>query len=223
MKLYYHPASTTCRTIMLFASEASLPLEYEMVDIMTGEHLQPNYRSLNPNALVPMLEDGSFRLTESSAILKYLADTYESPAYPRSLKERARVHEVMDWINSNLYKDLGYNLAYPQLLPHHKRETEASHAGAISWGRAKTNLWLTILDKDLIADKKFLCGDRLTIADYFGAPILSLLDLVKCDYERYPNVCRWLSSMKALPSWPKVNQAFDGWTASVKDQPFVAL
>ena len=224
MKLYYHPASTTSRTIMLFASEASIPLEYELVDIMTGEHLQPRYRSINPNALVPLLEDGSFRMTESSAILKYLADKYESAAYPKALQERARVNEVMDWINSNLCKDLGYNLAYPQLLPHHKRETDASHTGAIAWGRDKTNTWLTILDKNLIgSDKKFLCGDKATIADYFGAPILSLLDLVKCDYARYPNVCRWLATMKALPSWPKVNEAFNGWSAAVKEQPFVAL
>jgi glutathione S-transferase len=223
MKLYYHPASTTSRTIMLFASEASIPLEYELVDIMTGEHLQPKYRSLNPTALVPMLEDGTFRLTESSAILKYLADSYESSAYPKPLKERARVNEIMDWINCNLYKDLGYNLAYPQLLAHHKRENDASHAGAIAWGRNKTNVWLSILDKDLIADKKYLCGDKPTIADYFGAPILSLLDLVQCDYKRYPNLCRWLANMKALPSWPKTNEAFEGWSAAVKDQPFVAL
>src|ERR1700755_924647 len=99
MKLYYHPASTTCRTIMLFASEASIPLEYELVDIMTGEHLKPSYRAINPNALVPMLEDGSFRMTESSAILKYLADKHESAAYPKGLQERARVNEIMDWIN----------------------------------------------------------------------------------------------------------------------------
>ncbi|HET6337964.1 MAG TPA: glutathione S-transferase family protein [Polyangiales bacterium] len=224
MKLYYHPASTTSRTIMLFASEASIPLEYEMVDIMSGEHLKPTYRAINPNALVPMLEDGSFRLTESSAILKYLADTVDSPAYPKPLKERARVNELMDWINSNLYKDLGYNLAYPQLLPHHKRDNDTVQTGSLAWGRDKTNAWLSIMDKDFIGpNKQFLCGDKPTIADYFGAPILSLLDLVQCDYARYPNLKRWLSTVKGLPSWPKVNEAFHGWTAAVKDQPFVSL
>jgi glutathione S-transferase len=46
---------------------------------------------------VPVLEDGDFRLTEGSAILKYLADSIDSPAYPKGLKERARVNEMMEW------------------------------------------------------------------------------------------------------------------------------
>ena len=70
---------------------------------------------LNPNCLVPILEDGDLRLTESSAILKYLADKIGSPAYPKDLKRRAKVNEMMDWINTNFYRDWGYNLAYPQL------------------------------------------------------------------------------------------------------------
>ena len=58
---------------------------------MTGEHMKPAYAAINPNRLVPVLEDGDFRLTESSAILKYLADKIDSPAYPKDLQEaRAR-------------------------------------------------------------------------------------------------------------------------------------
>ena len=37
MKLYYHPASTTCRPIMLFAAEAGIDIEYQLVDLFTGE------------------------------------------------------------------------------------------------------------------------------------------------------------------------------------------
>jgi hypothetical protein len=57
----------------------------------------------------PWLEDDDFHLTESSAILKYLADKIGSPAYPKDLKARAKVNEVMDWINTNFYRDWGYN------------------------------------------------------------------------------------------------------------------
>ena len=70
MKLYYHPASTSCRPIMLFAEEAKIPLDYELVDIFTGAQYQPPFEAINPNHLVPVLEDGNFRLTESAAILK---------------------------------------------------------------------------------------------------------------------------------------------------------
>jgi glutathione S-transferase len=89
MKLYYHPASTTSRPIMLFAAESGLDLEFQIIDILTGEHLQPAYVAINPNHQVPLLQDGDFRLTESSAILKYLAEKTGSRAYPTDLYEGA--------------------------------------------------------------------------------------------------------------------------------------
>ena len=56
MKLHYHPISTTCRTIMLFAAENAIPLEMKVVDLFTGEHMQPTYAGLNPNR--PVREKG---------------------------------------------------------------------------------------------------------------------------------------------------------------------
>ena len=48
MKLHYHPISTTCRTIMLFAAESGIPLEMKVVDLFTGEHMQPTYAGAQP-------------------------------------------------------------------------------------------------------------------------------------------------------------------------------
>jgi len=93
MKLYFHPMSTTSRTVMLFCTEANISIEPVVVDLMTGEHMKEPFVSLNPNAQVPVLADNDFVLTECSAILKYLADKVESPAYPRDLMKRARVNE----------------------------------------------------------------------------------------------------------------------------------
>jgi glutathione S-transferase len=124
MKLYMHPVSMTSRPVRLFIAESGLEVEEQLVDLMTGEHHQEPYASLNPNRLVPMLEDGDLRLTESSAILKYLADKTSSPLYPKDLQARAKVNEMMDWFNTNFYRDFGYGLAYPQLFPHYKRPEE---------------------------------------------------------------------------------------------------
>jgi len=88
MRLYMHPVSMTSRPVRLFIAENNIPCDEQVVDLMTGEHHKEPYVSLNPNRLVPMIEDGVFRLTESSAILKYLADTINSPAYPKDLKQR---------------------------------------------------------------------------------------------------------------------------------------
>ena len=53
-----------------------------MVDLFTGAHHQEPFVSINPNRLVPVLEDGDFRLTESAAILIYLAEKFDLPGVP---------------------------------------------------------------------------------------------------------------------------------------------
>jgi glutathione S-transferase len=224
MKLYYHPVSTTSRIIMMFAAEEAIPLDYQLVDLMSGEHLKPEFQAINPNCLVPVLDDDGFLLTESGAIIRYLAGVTESEAYPTDLKERARVDEAIEWFYSNYYKDHGYGLVYPQLFPHHKRPTEEAHAGAIAWGKQRAQHWLGILDKDLIGpSRKFLCGDQITLADYVGAEMVKVGELVHCEYLDYPNVRRWIGHMKALPSWGKVHEVVDGLIVSLKDKPFVSI
>jgi glutathione S-transferase len=224
MRLYYHPASTTCRMVMLFASEEGIDLDYKLVDLFTGEHLKPEFSNINASRLIPVLEDGDFRLSESSAILKYLADKTGSSAYPKDLKQRARVNEMMDWFNANFYKDYGYGLIYSQLFPHHKRPSDEIHAGTVAWGKEKSQGWFKILDEHLLGPQKpYLCGDKITLADYFGVEVVAVGDLIRCSYSAYPNVERWLRRMKGLKSWAKVHEAAEGFAASIKDTPFVAI
>ncbi|MCZ7658341.1 MAG: glutathione S-transferase family protein [Xanthobacteraceae bacterium] len=161
MKLYMHPVSMTSRPVRLFVAEKGLKVDEEVVDLFTGAHHQEPYASLNPNRLVPMIEDDGFRLTESSAILKYLAEKHNLPEYPKDLKARARVNEMMDWFNTNFYRDYAYGLAYPQLFPHHKRRSDEAHAATIEWGRENAKRWLQILNDHWIGpDKPYLCGKR---------------------------------------------------------------
>ena len=170
MKLYADPISTTCRPILMFAAESGAEVQLQFIDLFKGEHYSPAYTAINPNQCVPALEDGDFRSDESSAILKYLADKVDSPAYPKDLKQRAKVNEMMDWFNTGFYRDLGYGFIYPQLFPNYKRANEVAQRGTIDWGRDKAEHWLSILDEHLSArDQKFLLGNEITIADYFGA------------------------------------------------------
>ena len=94
----------------------------------------------------------------------------------------------MDWLNTQFYRDFGYGLIYPQLFPHHKRRSDEAHAGAIAWGQEAAKNWLQILNDHWIGQKnqEYLCGDELSIADYFGAAVVSIGDLVGCDLSAYP-------------------------------------
>jgi len=219
-----HPVSMTSRPIRLFIAENKIPVEEVTVDLFTGEHMKPPYSELNPSCLVPMIEDGGFRLTESSAILKYLADKIGSPAYPKDLKQRAKVNEVMDWINTNFYRDWAYNLCYPQLFPNQKRRSDEAQAATIELGQENSKRWLKVLNDYFIGStNQYLCGNEMTIADYFAACLVTLGEVIGVDFSAYPNVQRWLNNMKKLPSWNKVNEVFYGLVESVKQQPFVAI
>ena len=224
MKLYYHPISTTSRPVMLFAAESGITLEMQVVDLFTGEHVQPPYAALNPNKLIPTLQDGDFLLTENSAILKYLADKIDSPAYPKDLQKRARVNERMDWTSTQLCSDLVYALVYPQIFDSHKRRSDEAQAATLARGKERAQTWLAVLDKSILGSgNAYLCGDAITIADYHAASYVALTEVIGSDLSTYPNVKRWLGRMKALKSWPQVYSVIDGFAASLKGKEMVAV
>lgn len=224
MKLYYHPVSTTSRPVLLFAADEGIALDLELVDLFTGAHQQPAFSAVNPSQQLPALEDGDFRLAESSAILKYLADKTGSAAYPKDLRQRARVNECMDWFNTGLYRDLGYNLIYPQVLPTFKRKDNNAQAEALAWGREKSRRWLGILDQSILGANEYVCGAQVSIADYLGIGMITLGDVIRLDYSPWKNVTRWVDTMKARPNWGKVNEGFYAhFVAPYKDAPFDGL
>jgi len=225
MQLYYHPVSTTSRPILLFAEDNGIKLDYVLVDLFTGAHLKDDYLAVNPCAQVPVLKDGDFVLTESSAVLKYLADLVGSSAYPTDLKQRARVNERMDWLNTGLYRDLGYGLIYPQCLPNYKWEDEGVQKATLQRAKEKAKRWLTILDTCYIGPRNdYVCGNTLTIADYLGMGMLTLGEVIHLNYSAYPNVTRWLNKMKSRPNYAKTHEGFYTYfVGPYKDAKFEGL
>jgi glutathione S-transferase len=227
MKLHFHPVSTASRPVVLFCAEAKISYEPVIVDLMSGAHLKPPFVTMNPSHMVPVLEDDGFILTESAAIMRYLADKVDSPTYPKDLKKRARVNERLDWVNANLYREIGYHLVYPQIFPHHARTPDVAQTSLLNWGKEKTEHWLDIMDKHYLSSGKYLCsdmcGDQITLADYFAASIIYTCTLIGGSFKKHPNLDRWMSTMKGLPSWAKVTEAAEGFAASMKGKSFVTI
>jgi glutathione S-transferase len=225
MKLYVHWISPTSRSLSMFAEDNKPAVEQVVVDLFAGAHLEEPFISINPNGLVPVLTDGDLVLTESSSILKYLAEKYElTSAYPKQLVQRAKVNEVIDWFNCNLYRDFGYGFVYPQVFPNHRRPNDVVNSGTVAWGKDRSMKWLKVLNDHIIGDgRNYLVGGTATIADYLGAEQLSIGKLVGCKFADFPNVRRWLVNMKKLPSWQTVNEKYYAFCESIRSQPFVAI
>lgn len=216
LRLHFDPASTTCRAIVLFAREEGLEIEYKPLSLQDGDHMQPDFVALNPNHAVPVLEHDDFVLTESSAILKYLADLTGSPAYPSGLQARARVNEAMDWFNTGFYRDFGHGYVYAQVIDVYHWPDEAQQQVALQRALSRAEEKLRILDAKLAATGAFVCGPNISLADYFGAGFVSLALLINYDLAPYAHVSKWFDRMMALPAWPSTHEAFMGWCAAVQ-------
>ena len=224
MKLYMHPASTTSRPIVLFAAEEGIALEQQVVDLMTGANQKPDFLAINPKGQVPVLEDGSFRLAESSAILKYMAEKCGSAAYPKDLQARARVNEAMDWFNTSFYRSFGYGLCYTQVFEHYKLPDAAAQKLVIEAAVPRACQNLRVLNDHMLGGSKpYLCGDAITIADYFASGLLSLGEVIGCTFTDYPNVQRWYGRMKSLPHWQAANAGVFAWAEHARGPVYVNL
>lgn len=86
--------------------EKGLPFACHGVDLDAGDNLLPDYASASLTARVPLLVDGDFRLSESSAIAEYLEARYPAPAYaavyPQDEQQRVRARQVQAWLRSDL-------------------------------------------------------------------------------------------------------------------------
>ena len=105
----------------------------------------------------------------------------------------------MDWISANFHRSFGCDPVYPQIFPQY---------GAVDAGaRLATEAcdWLRDLDREIIGPAQdFLCGERITIADYLGAAYVCAGEALGCSFATYPNIGRWLANMRCLKSWPSV-------------------
>ena len=83
---------------------------------------------------------------------------------------------MMDWINTNFYRDWAYNLVYPQLFPNVKRAQRRGAGRRPSNAASRTRRrWLKVLNDHWIGpNNQYLCGNQITIADYFGAALVTL-------------------------------------------------
>lgn len=226
MKLFYDPITTFSRPVMMFIAEHRIPVRLEVVSLLQGEHKSPEFLKINPNGCVPALADGEFVLTECAAILQYLAELAQSPAYPQEPRRRARVNSALGWFQTNFHSALGHELAYPTLYPAMFPLSPTAYGEVTAAGLAGTRRWLAVLDEHMIGpDRNYVAGEDLTLADYVGASCTMLAEAISFDLSAYPNVRRWMGTMKARPSWDETYAAFYGLISAIRptSQPALSI
>ncbi len=209
---------------MMFIADEGLDVEQQIVDILAGEQYGEVFTAINPNNFVPVLEDGDFRIIESSAILKYLAEISGSPTYPANLQARARVNETMDWFNTNFYRTFGYGLVYPQILDYCKLPDEAALKLQVAAGKTQAERFLKVLNDHILGKgAPWLCGETMTIADYLASGMVSLGEAIGCTFSGYANIVTWYDRIKALPNWRSANAGLYQWAKFVQGPEYLKV
>src|SRR5215813_14799868 len=116
IKLYMNLISPNVRRVRLTAAVLGIELEEKKLDLAKGEQKKPDYLALNPNGAVPTLVDGDLVLTESRAIMQYLASKRpESGLLPRDERVRADVTRWQFWDSSHFSPQIG-TLAFQRVI-----------------------------------------------------------------------------------------------------------
>jgi glutathione S-transferase len=154
----------------------------------------PAYRALNPNGLVPVLEDSGFVLWESNAIVRYLATKHAGGSlWPSDLRGRADADRWMEWQSATANPVMRDAFAGLIRTPPDQRD-----AGAIARSAARFEAMAAILDT-VLAETPYLAGEAFTVADIpAGLMIHRWLGLPLDRIER-PNVLAWYGRLKARP------------------------
>ncbi|HTV23458.1 MAG TPA: glutathione transferase GstA [Polyangiaceae bacterium] len=164
MKLYYAPGACSLAPHIVLR-EAGLPFDLVKVDLKAKKtETGDDYNAINPKGYVPALEldatngKSGERLTEGPAITQYLADRVPEKrlAPPNGTLERARLHEWLNFITSELHKSFG-PLFSPATPEDYKRQL-----------KDKIVSRLTFVDQTLAKTKKpYLLGDDFSVADAY--------------------------------------------------------
>ena len=163
LKLYGTPPTRLLRALWL-VNELGIDCERIPVDMSRGEHQSPAMRAINPAGKVPFLVDGDTVITESCAIMLYLAEKYpEKGCMPQDLGLRAQVYRWMFFLATDIEQPLRRIALHEFIYP----EAERVPADApLAMRDGKT--MIAVLEAHM-QNRRFLVGDRLSVADFNAA------------------------------------------------------
>lgn len=174
-----------------------LGLPYEAIEAGGAHGIvgEAAYRAMNPNGLVPTLEEDGFVLWESNAILRYLAHAHGGPlALPEEPRARALVDQWLDWQATSFTPAM--RDAFLQLV---RLAAEKRDAAVIEASRASSERCAALLDRHL-AGTPFVAGEHFSIADIAVGLAANRWFQLPLAREERPGIRRWLATLAQRPA-----------------------
>lgn len=205
MKLYGFPPTRSIRVLWTLR-ELGVEHEFVSVDPGKGEHRRPEFLAMNPAGKLPVLVDGDFVLTESVAIVLYLAEKYpEKRLLPGELRARSEVYRWLLFSATELEQPLWRIVRHTWLYPAEKRL-----AAEIPIARQDFLEMAAVLEQHLDG-REFLVGGHVTVADIVAAYTLDMAAVMKEHglLDGLPRLREFMERMYGRPNAPpRIAEAF---------------
>jgi glutathione S-transferase len=197
LKVWGRNTSSNVQKVIWGLAEMKVPFERIDVGGAFGKTKDAFYLAMNPNSLVPTIEEeDGFTLWESNSILRYLAAKHANRTLePADLRTRALAHKWMDWQLSVMGPSITPVFWGLIRTPPEKRD-----ANAIAAGKEKTINAAKIMDAQL-SKTKFMAGDEFSYGDIpVGIMIYRYTQLIP-ERPATPNLDRWYSAISSRPAF----------------------
>lgn len=205
MKLYTYSRSSAAFRVRIALNLKGLEWEPAFVHLGRGEQNGPAYRALNPQRLVPALEDGAALLTQSLAILEYLEERYaEPPLLPRAPAERARVRSLALLVACEIHP-----LNNLRVLQYLRGPLAQPEEAVLGWYRHWIAQGFERLEAELARGPRgrYAHGDTPTLADCCLVPQVFNAKRYNCDVSPYPAVMRVFEACMQLDAFARAQPA----------------
>ena len=196
MKLYEFGPSRALR-VRWTLQELDVPFEAVTIDLRAGEHRSPEFLKINPAGKLPVLVDGDMVLTESVAIVLYLAEKYpDKRLIPADPAQRAQLYRWLLFTATELEQPLWRIACHTLLYPEDKRLP-----GEIALARGDFAKMAPVMETHM-QGRQFVVGDTATVGDFVLAYTLDWAKLVKL-LGGFPVLDAYLERMYARPKAPE--------------------
>lgn len=173
-----------------------MDFESVTVNLAAGEHRSPEFLKINPAGKLPVLVDGGFALTESVAIVLYLAEKYlHKGLLPTELQQRAQVNRWLLFAATELEQPLWRITRHTALYPEHLRLT-----ADISLARQDFKDMAAVMEAHM-QGRLFIVGETLTVADLVSAYTLDWANEVQL-LDDFPQLFAYMERMYARSNAP---------------------
>ena len=192
LKIWGRMSSINVKKVVWTAQELALDFQRTEAGGLFGVVRTPDYMALNPNSLVPVIEDDDYVLWESNVIVRYLAAKHASDSiYPTDMRERFDAERWMDWQQTTL--NPASRPGFWQLV---RTPPEQRNPALLAESNAAVEALMATLEAHL-AQRHFMVGDRFTVADIpLACEVHRWFGLPQARSSR-PHIERWYASLCA--------------------------